>query len=54
MGEVEKRITPEQVIGILKKEGVEITIEQAEEVLKFLRMLSDIAVSQYLATDNVE
>lgn len=37
---------------MLKKQGVEISVKQTEEVLKLLRMLSEIAVSQYLAKNN--
>lgn len=48
MAEVEKRITPEQAMRMLKKQGVEISVKQTEEVSKLLRTLSEIAVSQYL------
>lgn len=39
---------PEDVVEILRKHGNEVTLEQAKQILEFLRMLADIAVAQYL------
>ena len=39
---------PQQAVEILRKHGTEVTIQQAEEILKFLRMLADIQVAQWL------
>lgn len=41
-------ITPKQAWEKLKNKGVDISLEETEEVLKFLRMLARIAVEQHL------
>ncbi len=33
---------------ILRKEGVQVSLEQAKSILEFLRNLANAAVSQYL------
>lgn len=43
-----EKIRPEQVMEILRKKGVEITLEQALLILEFLRKLADITVTEYL------
>lgn len=47
-----KKISPEQAHSMLKKEGLDISLEQAEEVLVFLRKLANIVVSNYLNQSN--
>ena len=42
------KLTPEKALQILKSEGLDITIEQAEEILYFLRIIANIAVLRYL------
>lgn len=43
-----KPITSKQAWERLKKKGVDISLEETEEVLKFLRMLARIVVEQHL------
>ncbi len=43
-----KKISPEQAQSMLKKEGLDISLEQAEEVLLFLRKMANIVVYNYL------
>lgn len=43
-----KKISPEEAHRMLKEEGMEISLEEAEEVLLFLRKLANIVVSNYL------
>ncbi|MFH6936072.1 hypothetical protein [Flavobacterium sp. FlaQc-30] len=42
------KLTPEKAFQMLKSEGLDITIEQAEEILYFLRIIANIAVLKYL------
>jgi len=44
----EKRITPEKALEMLRAEGLDVTLEQAKNVLEFLRKLANITVSKYL------
>ncbi len=44
-----KKLTKERVIEDLKKEGTAVTPEEAEEILKFVRMIARMAVNQYLS-----
>lgn len=41
-------ITPQKALEMLRTEGMDLTLEQAEEDLGFLRKLANIAVSKYL------
>lgn len=43
-----ERLTPEQAVKILKKEGMDVTIEQAAKILDFLYNMSHIIVAQFL------
>ena len=43
-----KKISPEEAHRILQEEGLEISLEQAEAVLFFLRKMANIVVSNYL------
>lgn len=43
-----KPITPKQAWEKLKNKGVDISLEETEEVLKFLRMLARMTVEQHL------
>ncbi len=38
------KITPEKAVEILKKGGLEVTLEQAKLILEFLYKLADITV----------
>ncbi len=42
------KITPEKAIEILKKDGLEVTLEQAKLILAFLYQMADIVVEQHL------
>lgn len=42
------KITPEKAVEILKKGGMDVTLEQAKLMLEFLYKLADITVTQYL------
>ena len=44
-----KEITPEYIIEILKKEGVEIKIEDAKIMVDFIQKIAKVAVNQYLS-----
>ncbi len=46
------KITPEKAVEILKKGGMDVTIEQAKLMLEFLYKLADITVAQYLEKTN--
>jgi len=43
-----ERISPEKAIEILKKDGLEVTLEQAKLILEFLYQMADVVVDQYL------
>lgn len=43
------RLTPEKAKHLLKSEGLDVTIEQAAEILFFLRKLANIAVSNHIS-----
>lgn len=42
------KLTPEKALQMLRSEGLDVTIEQAEEILYFLRIIANIAVLKYL------
>ncbi len=42
------KITPEKAVEILKKGGMDVTLEQAKLILEFLYRLADISVAQQL------
>jgi hypothetical protein len=42
------KLTPEKALHMLRSEGLDVTIEQAEEILHFLRIIANIAVLKYL------
>ena len=44
------KLTPEKAYRLLRSEGMDITLEQAREILFFLRKLANIAVSNHLRT----
>ncbi|WP_187356517.1 hypothetical protein [Flavobacterium ajazii] len=46
--DVETRITPEKAQKMLKEEGMEVTLQEAKDILYFLRKLANIAVIKYL------
>lgn len=48
----EDKISPEKAIEILKKDGLEVTLEQAKLIVEFLYQMADIVVEQYLKNAN--
>jgi len=42
------RISSEKAWQMLKKGGLDVTLEQAQEILNFLRKMANITVSNYL------
>ena len=50
MGNCEiERIPPAKAVELLRKDGVEVTEEQAMVILKFLYEMAAIVVDQYLS-----
>lgn len=47
-------MTAEKTLKMLKDEGVEVTLEQAEKILDFLRLLANLEVSNYLSKNDKE
>jgi protein-tyrosine-phosphatase len=47
-----EKISPEKAIEILKKDGLEVTLEQAKIILEFLYQMSEIVIEQYLEKAN--
>lgn len=43
-----EKISPEKAVEMLKKKGVEISLEQAVLVLEFMRKMAGIVVESYL------
>lgn len=48
----ESSLTPQKVIALLQKKGIELTIEEATAIISFLRAIANIVVAQYLREDN--
>jgi len=48
------KITAEKTLKMLKDEGVEVTLEQAEKILDFMRLLANLTVSNYLRKNDKE
>lgn len=46
-----EKIQPQQAMEILRKHGTEVTIQQAEEILEFLKMLAEIQIAQWSRQD---
>lgn len=49
----ETKLIAKQAVKMLEDEGVNVTEEQAEKVLEFMRMLAHKAVSKYLRKPKV-
>ena len=43
-----EKLKPEKVVEILRKQGVDISVEQAAQMLELLRKFASIVVSQHL------
>jgi hypothetical protein len=44
----DSKLTTEKALLMLKSEGLDVTIGQAEEILYFLRIIANIAVLKHL------
>jgi hypothetical protein len=42
------KITPEKAMQMLNSEGMTVTLEEATEILLFLRKMAHVAVSKFL------
>lgn len=42
------RITPDKAIEILRKDGIEVNIEEAQIILDFLYIIANIVIEQYV------
>lgn len=42
------KLTAEKALQMLRSEGVDVTVEQVEEILYFLRIIANIAVLKHL------
>lgn len=47
--EVLMRITPDKAIETLRKDGIDVNIEQAQIILDFLYSMANIVVEQYIS-----
>jgi hypothetical protein len=47
-----EKLKPERLVEMLKKDGIVVSIEQAASILRFLRMLADIVVTNHLHRGN--
>ncbi len=47
-----EKISPEKAIEILKKDGLEVTLEQAKVILEFIYQMAEIAIDQHLEKAN--
>lgn len=43
------RITPDKAIEILRKDGIDVNIEEAQIILDFLYSIANIVVDQYIS-----
>lgn len=43
-----ERISPEKAIDILKKDGLVVSLEEANIILEFLYQMAEIVVDQYM------
>lgn len=46
--EVLTRITPEKAIELLRKDGINVNMEEAQIILDFLYSMANIVVEQYV------
>lgn len=42
------KISPEKAQKMLKKEGMSVTLDQAEEILYFLRLIANIHIVKFI------
>lgn len=49
-----ENLSAERFVEMLKKDGIEVSVDQASSILKFLSMLADIVVDDYLKSSPPE
>lgn len=49
-----EKLSPEKAVEMLKKKGVDISLEQAKLVLEFMRKMANIVVASYLEKNRTE
>ena len=47
-----EKIKPEKAVEMLRERGVDISVEQAAQILELLRKFANIVVSQHLESQN--
>ncbi len=47
-----EKVTPEYVRTYMQKNGTDITMEQAAQILEFLTLLARVCISGYLVKEN--
>lgn len=47
-----EKLTPKMAVDLLRKEGLNVTLEEAEEILIAICILAEIAVNQILRHEN--
>ena len=47
-GVVMEKLPPEKAAELLRRSGMEVSVEQAAQIMMFLRMLAGIIVTHYL------
>jgi hypothetical protein len=43
-----EKLKPEQAVEMLRKKGMEVTLEEAAMILEFLQLLATIVITAYL------
>lgn len=43
-----EKIRPEQAVELLRKKGIEVSIEEAVILIEFLHLLANLVIVQYL------
>lgn len=43
-----EKLRPEQAVELLRKKGIEVTVEQAALILEFLYLLANIVIAEHL------
>ncbi len=51
INEEKSKMTPQRIMEILKKHGTVVTLEEAEEILVFVRRLAKIAMDHALRAE---
>ena len=47
-----EKLTPKMAVNLLRKEGLNVTLEEAEEILIVIYILAEMAVNQILRHEN--